>query len=156
MRILFHTGERVHHMNQNCVYSNSFQLKKYYFCPVIQYYSSYTFWGFFFGLHLCFSFSMSYSHYDECDFERSVGWDLLIYFQKAREGRPVPDGEGLYSGHSRGCGPLPAAEEGLESTNDWRISWEQTETVQQGCFRVSICFLFFIYRHKSHVLYRMF
>lgn len=67
---------------------------------------------------------------------------LLIHFQKAGERHSVPDRERLRSGHACRRGPLSASEERAESADDWRVPGEPTETVQQGCPGVSVCFHF--------------
>lgn len=59
-------------------------------------------------------------------------------FQEARKGHSVSYWERIHPWHASRSGPLPAAEKGAKQADDWRISWQSTEAVQQRCLRVSI------------------
>lgn len=58
--------------------------------------------------------------------------------QEAREGNPVLDREGIRIRHSGWNCSFHPGEEGPEPPDDWRVPGKPTETVQQGCFGVSV------------------
>lgn len=62
---------------------------------------------------------------------------LAIYGQEPRKRHPLPDHAWFRPGHGHRSGSLPAAEEGPEQTDDWRVLGEQQAAIQQGCPRVS-------------------
>jgi len=71
-------------------------------------------------------------------FSLSLSLHPLPCPQETRKRHPVSDRAKLCSGHSSGCGPLPAPEERLESADDRRVLGQQTETIQPRCPRVSL------------------
>ena len=67
---------------------------------------------------------------------------LANHGQEPRERHPLLDHARLRPGHGHRSGSLPAAEEGPEQTDDWRVPGQQQVAVQQRCPRVSRHYLY--------------
>lgn len=53
--------------------------------------------------------------------------------QEPRERHPLPNHAWFRPGHGHRSGSLPAAEEGPEQTDDWRVLGKQQAAIQQRC-----------------------
>lgn len=66
---------------------------------------------------------------------------FVIHGQEPRTRHPLPDHAWFRPRHGHRSSTLPAAEEGPEQTDDWRILGQQQTAIQQGRLRVSISFI---------------